>query len=100
MLHTCHMLQLARNTSADKGTIVSKQGIIDFKYIKRLNNLQKEQCLKFANKLPDKHIFYENQNMNVTIAAQTLSAGLADETNVYILEKNLLKTSYYGVINC
>ena len=76
MLHTCHMLQLARNTLADKGTIVSKQGIIDFKYIKRLNNLQKEQVLKFGNKLSDDHILYENQKMNLKIAAQMLSAGV------------------------
>lgn len=78
LLDACHMLKLARNTLADKKTITSIHGIVDFKYIQRLNTLQKEQGLNLANKLSDKHIFYNNRKMNVKIAAQTLSSGVAD----------------------
>ena len=56
---------------------MSNQGIIDFRCIKRLNNRQKEQALRFANKLSDFHIYYENQKVNVIIS-QTLRAELAD----------------------
>ena len=42
MLDACHMLKLACNTFADKRTVVSNRGIIDFR-IKRLglSNLKK-----------------------------------------------------------
>lgn len=72
------MLKLARNTLADKKTITSIHGIVNFKYIQCLNTLQKEQGLNLANKLADKHIFYNNRKMNVKIAAQILSSGVAD----------------------
>ena len=78
MLDASHMIKLARNTLADKGTLLSTDGVIDFKYIQRLNTLQKEQGLKFANSLSDIHIHYGNRKMNVKIAAQTLSASVAD----------------------
>lgn len=77
------MLQLAHNTLADKATIVFNQGNIDFKYIKRLHNLQKQQVLKFGNMLSGNHILYENQKTNVNIAAQTLSARVADGVRVF-----------------
>ena len=56
----CVMLAY-NNILGDKGAIVCNQGITDFKYFKRLNNLQKEQGLQFANKLSANYIFYENQ---------------------------------------
>ena len=63
-LDACHMLKLAYNTLADKRTIVSNQGIIGCKSIKSTNNLQKEQSLKFANKLSENHIFKKKKSKN------------------------------------
>lgn len=41
MLDACHMMKLARNTLAEKKTIVSANGLkIEYKYIERLHALQ------------------------------------------------------------
>lgn len=78
MVDACHVLKLCRNALADKRVIASKDGLIEFKYFERLNELQKSEGCKLANKLGDRHIFYRNKKMNVKLAAQTLSSGVAD----------------------
>lgn len=51
MLDPPHMLKLSRNTLADMRVIQSPNGTVDYSYMEKLNNLQKEQGLKLANKL-------------------------------------------------
>lgn len=88
MLDACHMLKLARNTLADKCTLQSEDGTVEFKYLQKLNSLQNELCLKFANALSDKHIFYRNRKMNVKLAAQTISSSVADALQFLLEEKH------------
>lgn len=88
MLDACHMVKLARNTLADKTTIQSEHGTVDFKYLKRLNTLQTKDGLSLANKLSDKHIFYANRKMNVKVAAQTLSSSVANALEFLLNKKH------------
>lgn len=50
--------------------------------------MQKEEGLSFANKLSDKHVFYRNRKMNVKIASQTLSSGVADALNFLLMKQH------------
>lgn len=72
------MLKLTRNVLAEKGSIESSEGTIRWCYIDNLNNLQNDEQFKFANSLGYKHIYFQNRKMNVALAAQTLSSGVAN----------------------
>lgn len=78
ILDACHMLKLARNTFADKNNISASFGNIDWGYIIKLNKMQQDIGLKFANKLSCININYKNSVMKVNLAAQTLNSGVAD----------------------
>lgn len=79
MLDACHMLKLCRNTLADKKVIISGNGKkIEFRFIESLLELQTKEGLKLSNKLSQCHVFYRNKKMNVKIAAQLLSASVAN----------------------
>lgn len=77
IMDPCHMLKLCRNTLAEKN-LYSPDGIISFQYIKQLNKIQDWEGFKFANKLSSSHINYNNKKMKVSLAAQTISSGVAD----------------------
>lgn len=77
MLDTCHMLKLARNALAEK-QIESSLGEIKWSYIKELDIIQKNEQLSLANSLTSYHVNFKNKIMNVKLAAQTLSSGVAD----------------------
>lgn len=77
MLDICHMLKLGRNSMAEKN-IVSMLGPIKWSYIKELDIVQKNEQLSLANSLTSQHINFKNKVMNVRLAAQTLSSGVAD----------------------
>lgn len=47
--------------------ISSVTGIIDWKYIVHLNNVQKESGLHAANRVTDKHVHFGNQKMKVCL---------------------------------
>lgn len=87
ILDPCHMLKLARNTLGDKGNIESSHGIIRWDYIMKLNLLRDKEGLKFANCLSGAHINYQDKKMNVKLAAQTLSSGVADALD-FLRKKN------------
>lgn len=78
ILDPCHMVKLAWNFLADAEEISSERGPIKWAYINNLNKFQEEPGLKFVNKLSSAHIKYKNKIMNVKLAAQTLSSGVAD----------------------
>ena len=77
----CHMLKLMRNMLGDFKTIYTEENgelkEINWHYIQRLNGLQETLGLSLANKLKRKHIVWQKHKMNVKIAAQTLSASVA-----------------------
>lgn len=74
----CHMLKLVRNAFADCGDMSDGEGqIISWSHIQHLHNFQTDLGLKAANKLGKKHINFEDNKMNVRIAAQTLSDSVA-----------------------
>jgi len=73
----CHMLKLARNALAEC-LLSSSSGKILWRIIKKLEEVQEIAGLKLANKLSGRHVNFKNKIMNVSLAAQTLSSGVAD----------------------
>jgi len=69
----CHCLKLCRNYLALKGPLLIGKNFIDWNFIKKLNEKQKKEKLHCANKLTNKHVFFQNEKMKVYLAAQTLS---------------------------
>lgn len=78
-LDICHMLKLVRNALASLGCLKDSLGsCIQWEYIRELHKLQEEQGLHAATKLRAAHIEWQKQKMKVNLAAQTLSASVAD----------------------
>jgi len=78
ILDPCHMLKLVRNALAEKHVFTEPDGEIKWSYITKLQQLQHDEQLKFANNLSPEHIKFQNKKMNVSLAAQTLSSSVAD----------------------
>lgn len=77
ILDACHMLKLARNAIAEC-KVSSPEGIISWRFINNLHNIQEEIDLKLANSITIRHVQFQNKKMNVRLAAQVLSSGVAD----------------------
>ena len=78
VLDICHMLKLARNALGDMKCFVTPTGDkISWEYIKALYDIQQQDILHIGNKLKTKHIQWQKHKMNVSVAAQTLSASVA-----------------------
>ena len=78
-LDVCHMLKLVRNTLGDLKFLHDKNGnLIQWQYLVNLHHLQESQGLLLANKLRSAHIYWQPQKMKVNLAAQSLSASVAD----------------------
>ncbi|KAB0795036.1 hypothetical protein PPYR_11875 [Photinus pyralis] len=78
-LDACHMLKLARNMLGSLCEIKNAEGkAIKWLCIKKLHELQDSETLNLANKLKKNHIEWQRQKMKVSLAAQTLSASVAD----------------------
>lgn len=79
MLDVCHMLKLVRNALASYRKMKDSQGrVVDWSLIERLHELQEREGLHLANRLRSAHIDWSKQKMKVNLAAQTLSASVAD----------------------
>ena len=78
MLDVCHMLKLIRNTMATQVMYDGEGRPIKWSYIERLHELQQNEGLRAGNKLRSAHIAWQKQKMKVNLAAQTLSASVAD----------------------
>lgn len=78
LLDPAHMLKLVRNSLASEKVIVSPSGLVRGEYIVKLHELQEAEGLRAGNKLRKRHIEWERHKMNVSVAAQTLSASVAD----------------------
>lgn len=71
------MLKLIRN-QINARDFISPSGIISWKYIEELNNIQKKMSMRLGNKLSKSHIRFNNKKMNVKLAVQVLSKSTAD----------------------
>jgi len=68
------MIKLVRNTLGDMGCLFNQEGKkISWDHIKMLYFKEKNEGLKAATKLTNKHIYYYNEKMNVKLATQVLS---------------------------
>ena len=78
-LDVCHMLKLVRNTLATWPYLLDAEANkISWKYLEELQKLQDSQGLHLGNKLKATQIKWWEQKMKVDLAAQTLSASVAD----------------------
>lgn len=77
-LDACHMLKLVRNTLSDQGRLHTPDGIVEWKYVEALHSLQEREGLRLGTKLKVAHMNWQKQKMKVNLAAQTLSASVAD----------------------
>ena len=83
MIDICHMLKLVRNTLATQGQFSDGDGgIVQWNLVEELHKLQEDEGLRLGNKLQSKHIRWEKQKMKVNLAAQTISASVADAIEV------------------
>lgn len=79
VLDACHMLKLLRNTLASYGILLDgDKNKVTWIYIEALHKLQEREGLRLANKLKSSHLMWIKQKMKVNLAAQTLSASVAD----------------------
>lgn len=78
LLDPPHMLKLVRNCIGTRNLIDGEGGIIQWKYFKMLYEAQKSLPWNLANKITKAHMEWENQKMNVKLAAQLLSNSSAD----------------------
>ena len=76
-LDVCHMLKLLRGAFTSVLMKTSDGRLINWDFVKALNNLQEKEGLRLANKLKTSHILWKNQKMNVKLAAQVFSSGVA-----------------------
>ena len=77
-LDVCHMMKLLRGAFS-KDVMKTEDGrLIKWDYIKYLNNLQEKEGLRLGNNLRSAHILWRKQKMNVKLAAQVFSSGVAD----------------------
>lgn len=77
IMDPCHMLKLARNMLEAYSSIVSPAGMVRWRHISDLNDVQEREGLHAANKITRKHINFGGQKMKVSLAAQTLSRSVA-----------------------
>lgn len=79
ILDPCHALKLIRNTWSSMRVIYNPDGKkIDWSFIEKLVTLQETEGLHAGNKLRKSHLEWRERPMKVNIAAQTLSASVAD----------------------
>ena len=73
------MLKLARNALAHLGSIVdSEKNIIRWNFFSSLNEIQESEGFHLRNKFSSRHLQFQKHKMNVQLAAQTLSASVAN----------------------
>lgn len=93
-----HMLKLVRNCLGDKKILRDKfNRPIDWKFIERLYRSKTSDLA--SHKLTKKHIDFESNKMNVSLATQTISNSVAESIEKLALNGNdLFKGIYFGTI--
>jgi hypothetical protein len=69
----CHALKLLRNLMGDFDLKDGDGGLIQFQYLEKLVELQKQHGLHLGHKLTPRHIKYANEKMKTKLAGQALS---------------------------
>lgn len=78
IMDTPHMLKLARNCLGNKKTLYNGLNEkIEWRFIEDLVSLQISENFNIGNKLSKTHIEFKNREMNVRLAAETLSNSTA-----------------------
>lgn len=91
----CHMIKLVRNYFALKGPIIyNKTDIIDWKYIKKLNEKQYQEEMHCACKIKNRHVNFQNEKMKVFLAVQVLN--FSTYTALQFLEKDIKDYKFQG----
>jgi len=94
ILDACHMLKLMRNCLASYGVLKDDNSDkINWNYIEQLHKLQEREGLRLGNKLKSTHIMWQKQKMKVNLAAQTLSASVADAIEFCNVHRKLFQFS-------
>lgn len=65
-IDACHCLKMVRNTFSRNNLTIPGIGIARWSHIMRLNQLQQKEGLHAANKLSDRHVYYQQQIMKVS----------------------------------
>lgn len=74
-----HIVKLVRNLLGEKMALYDENNNeINFKYLKLLNELQKNEGLHLANKLRTKYILFFEQKMKTKLATQLFSESVAE----------------------
>lgn len=99
-----HMLKLARNSFGTRNLVDIDGGLIDWKYLSLLYDVQKSLPWNLGNKLNKAHMQWEKQKMSVKIAAETMSNSVADSLQFMIGECDSFKhaestSNYVRIIN-
>ena len=94
VLDLVHMLKLVRNSLGSSKVISSPNGDVKWDYIQNLHELQEEIGLRAGNKLKKTHIQWQQNKMKLSIAAQTLSASVADSLD--FLREDLKMIQFQG----
>lgn len=91
----CHMLKLHRNHFGQLKELKDGRGrLIKWDYIEKWVELQEKEGLRAANKLRRRHLQYWEAKMKVSLAAQTLSSGVADA--LHFCDKSLQLPQFQG----
>lgn len=65
LLDPCHMIKLVRNLLNALGSIKSTDGLVEWRFIRDLHNLQDSEGLRLGNKLTARHISFHHNKMKV-----------------------------------
>lgn len=77
-LDACHMLKLVRNTLAEKGILIDKDGgKIEWQYLVELAKFQ-QQGLRLGSKLKMANIQLKQQKMKVNLAVLTFRSSVVN----------------------
>lgn len=79
LLDPAHMLKLCRNTLGDWKVLYDKNMVpIEWKYLRKLVQIQDNIGLHLGTKIWMRHIRYHKEKMKVFLAAQTFSSSVSD----------------------
>ncbi|CAH0556132.1 unnamed protein product [Brassicogethes aeneus] len=90
-LDPCHMLKLCRNTLGDRKEIRnSTNNPIKWDFLVNLQHIQETEGL-YISKITKRHINFQNEKMNVRLAAQTLSESTSKALEYLLLNNPKFK---------
>lgn len=84
-----HMIKLVRNVLGSEKVLRDDKGqLIQWKYFVLLEKYRREKNFNFCHKLTRRHIDWDKNKMNVSLATQTLSNSVADAMEHLMKDSN------------